>query len=556
MTAMDETLAALPRWGFAFPGPMRDELTALALAGAKTTTAGLLVEYELDGETIAQPGDLSLLLDSAGEPVAVVETETTRVARLADVDDQHAIDEGEGYGNAAEFRVAHERFWNGYLDDLRARLGDPGLALYGRHARRARALPDRAVWQVRMRSVWFGLHLPSYTFPDTPPERLFDRVVEQARAAEEAGLRPRHGDGPPLPDPRRRARRTSRCSRRGRRSRRSPARRRGCGSGPLVTGVTYRNPALLAKTVTTLDVISGGRAILGLGRRLERGRARRLRLRVPAGPRADGPPRRGADDRAAMFTEERPTFHGRYYEIRDALNVPRPVQPGGPRILVGGGGEQRTLRIAAKHADMTHWFPLGLEALAHKTEVLRGYCEAIGRDPATIERTMATPVIVAATEAEATRRSTACRPSAARRVGRHAGAGGRGAPARTSTPASPGSRSTTPSTARRSRSRSSASCWSSSRRILVASYSRTGTTARVAGRVAAFLLALALEVVEVAIVTRRTPYAFGSASSLPGAPSSRRSLPEAATFDARPWRCKWSLACPPQPGPRPVRPRA
>jgi uncharacterized protein YhfF len=129
MAAMDETLAALPRWGFAFPGPIRDELTALALAGTKTTTAGLLVEYELDGEVIAQPGDLALLLDSADVPIAVVETETTRVARLADVDDRHAIDEGEGYANAAEFRVAHEEYWNGYIDDLRAQLGDPSFEL-------------------------------------------------------------------------------------------------------------------------------------------------------------------------------------------------------------------------------------------------------------------------------------------------------------------------------------------------------------------------------------------------------------------------------------------
>ena len=104
----------------------------------------------------------------------------------------------------------------------------------------------------------------------------------------------------------------------------------------------------------------------------------------------------------AMFTEDRPTFEGSHYRIEQALNVPRPIQPGGPRILVGGVGEQRTLRIAAKHADMTHWFPLGLDGLAHKTEVLVGYCEAIGRDPATIERTMGTPVMIAATQAEAT----------------------------------------------------------------------------------------------------------------------------------------------------------
>ena len=121
--------STLPAWGFAFPGPLRDELTELALAGTKTTTAGLLVEMEADGEAMPLPGDREMLLDSHERPVAVIETIGCRVARLADVDDQHAIDEGEGYANAAEFRVAHERFWNGYLDDLRSRLGDPGFSL-------------------------------------------------------------------------------------------------------------------------------------------------------------------------------------------------------------------------------------------------------------------------------------------------------------------------------------------------------------------------------------------------------------------------------------------
>jgi F420-dependent oxidoreductase-like protein len=171
--------------------------------------------------------------------------------------------------------------------------------------------------------------------------------------------------------------------------------------GALVTGVTYRNPAILAKTVTTLDVISGGRAILGIGAAWNEDEHR--------GYGVEFPPVRERMDRLdealticrAMFTEERPTFAGRHYRAHAALNVPRPVSPGGPPILVGGGGEQRTLRIAAKHADMTHWFPLGLEVLRHKTEVLERHCEAAGRDPSTIRRTMATPVLVAANERDA-----------------------------------------------------------------------------------------------------------------------------------------------------------
>ncbi len=251
-----------------------------------------------------------------------------------------------------------------------------------------------------MTTPWFGLHLPSYTFPDSPPERLFDRIVEQARAAEDAGfslitvmdhLNQIPGVGPQT-DPMLEswsvlaalARETKTVH-----------------LATLVTGVTYRNPALLAKIVTTLDVISGGRAILGMGAAWFEGEHIGLGF--------DFPPIRERMDRLdealtitkAMFTQERPTFHGRYYRIEEALNMPRPLQPGGPRILVGGSGEQRTLKIAARHADMTHWFPLGLEGLQHKTDVLARHCEAIGRDPATIERTLGSPVIVVATEAEA-----------------------------------------------------------------------------------------------------------------------------------------------------------
>lgn len=118
-------LAALKTWGFADPGPLRDELTALALSGAKTTTASLLVDFEMEGEELPKEGQRDVLVDSGGSPVAVVETISCRVCRLADVDDQHAIDEGEGYANAAEFRISHEDYWNSYINQVRAHLGDP-----------------------------------------------------------------------------------------------------------------------------------------------------------------------------------------------------------------------------------------------------------------------------------------------------------------------------------------------------------------------------------------------------------------------------------------------
>ncbi len=119
----------LPRWGFASPGPLRDQLTRAALAGTKTATTALLAEYELAGDEVPTTGGRQILVDSDEHPIAVVETVSTRIVRLADVDDRHAIDEGEGYADAAEFRAAHERFWSGELGDIRDGLGDPSFAL-------------------------------------------------------------------------------------------------------------------------------------------------------------------------------------------------------------------------------------------------------------------------------------------------------------------------------------------------------------------------------------------------------------------------------------------
>ncbi len=245
---------------------------------------------------------------------------------------------------------------------------------------------------------WFGLHLPLYTYPGTSSAQLFDRVVEQAQAAESNGfglvtvmdhLYQIGGVGSedePMLEGwsvlNALARETSSVR-----------------LGTLVTGVTYRNPALLAKMVTTLDITSAGRAILGLGAAWNESEHDGYGYDFPrVGERMDR-----LDEALtiakAMFTEDRPSFEGKHYRIHEAHNVPKPVQPGGPPILIGGGGEQRTLRIAAKHADMTHWFPLGFDMLRHKNEVLEGYCAEIGRDPSTIERTMAAPAIVARDEA-------------------------------------------------------------------------------------------------------------------------------------------------------------
>jgi uncharacterized protein YhfF/GNAT superfamily N-acetyltransferase len=117
------------RWGFASPGPLRDKLTALAIGGGKVVTTGLLAEYEIEGDPVEQPGDISILLDSAERPLALVENVLAKVIRLADMSDQDAIDEGEGYADAAAFRVSHEDHWNGFIDEVRTGLGDPRFAI-------------------------------------------------------------------------------------------------------------------------------------------------------------------------------------------------------------------------------------------------------------------------------------------------------------------------------------------------------------------------------------------------------------------------------------------
>jgi F420-dependent oxidoreductase-like protein len=243
----------------------------------------------------------------------------------------------------------------------------------------------------------FGYHMPTYTFPGVPPERLFDRAAELAKAAEDSGFGlvtvmdhfyQIQGIGPETDEMLEAYSTLAALSQRTSKAM----------LGALVSGVTYRNPAVLAKTVATLDVISGGRAVLGLGAAWNEDEHRGYGIEFPPiGQRMDRLDEALAIAKA-MFTEERPTFEGRYYRIDRALNIPRPIQPGGPKIIIGGGGEQRTLKIAAKHADMTHWFPLGLEVLRHKTEVLERHCEAVGRDPTTIKRTMASPVLLASDE--------------------------------------------------------------------------------------------------------------------------------------------------------------
>lgn len=111
---------------FGFPGtPLREQLVAAVLRGDKTATAGLLVDYERDGESLPEVGERYEVVDNEGRDVAVIEITDVRVLRIGDADLPFARDEGEGFESVAEWRAAHDRYWRGYADEIREFLDDP-----------------------------------------------------------------------------------------------------------------------------------------------------------------------------------------------------------------------------------------------------------------------------------------------------------------------------------------------------------------------------------------------------------------------------------------------
>ena len=158
--------------------------------------------------------------------------------------------------------------------------------------------------------------------------------------------------------------------------------------GLLVTGVTYRHPGLLAKTVTTLDVLSGGRAILGIGAAwYER---EHLALGVPYPPVAERFERLEETLQICeqMWSDDEGPYNGKFYQLAETICVPRPLQTPRPPILIGGGGEKKTLRLVAQYADACNLFATTPEEIKRKLDILRGHCDAVGRDYDTIAKTI------------------------------------------------------------------------------------------------------------------------------------------------------------------------
>jgi F420-dependent oxidoreductase-like protein len=173
--------------------------------------------------------------------------------------------------------------------------------------------------------------------------------------------------------------------------------------GQMCTCMGYRNPAYLAKVAATVDIVSGGRAEMGIGGGWYEHEWRAYGYGFPAVGDRLRMLREGVEIMHQAWTTGEATLDGRYYQVDGAIVQPQPLQPGGIPFWIAGGGEKVTLKIAAQYASYTN-FGGSAEEFAHKSEVLRGHCEALGRDVGEITRSTNFNTIVAATEAEADER--------------------------------------------------------------------------------------------------------------------------------------------------------
>jgi F420-dependent oxidoreductase-like protein len=246
--------------------------------------------------------------------------------------------------------------------------------------------------------IRLGLQIPNFNFPGVSEEDLFERLSDIATTAESSGfdtvlvmdhLHQIRGVGPPenwmlegntiLPA--------------------LAARTNSVNLSLLVGAVTYRNPALHAKITTTLDVISGGRAIHGIGAGWNVDEATAYGYEFPSlGERFER-----LEDHLniarAMFTTSPATYEGKHHSVHGAFNNPAPIRGDIP-IMIGGSGEKKTLRMVAQYADASNFFG-DVERIKHLVGVLEDHCERLGRDPAEITKTRLGTVVIASTQEEA-----------------------------------------------------------------------------------------------------------------------------------------------------------
>lgn len=166
--------------------------------------------------------------------------------------------------------------------------------------------------------------------------------------------------------------------------------------GTLVTGVVYRHPGILVKTVTTLDVLSGGRAYFGVGAAWNERESRGLG--VPFPPVKERMERLEETLQIAeqMWSGKVSAYNGKYYQLAETLCNPQPISKPHPPIMIGGGGEQKTLKLVAKYADACNFFArMGVDVVRKKLDILKEHCEKVGRDYAEIEKTTLSTVYLA-----------------------------------------------------------------------------------------------------------------------------------------------------------------
>ena len=243
-----------------------------------------------------------------------------------------------------------------------------------------------------------GLQIPNFTYPESD-EPLFERIVSVAVAGEQAGFDTifvmDHFFQLPLIGPPELEMFDAYTLLGGIAARTQSAR-----LGTLVTGVTYRNPALLAKAVTALDVISDGRALLGIGAAWYGLEHESLGVDFPPLTERFERLEEALQICAGMFTQRQTTFAGKHYAVTDAWNSPAPVTPGGPPILVGGTGERKTARLAAQYAQEWNCNASFVE-LPAKLAALDGHLADLGRDRSDIEVSCLSTIVVGETHAEA-----------------------------------------------------------------------------------------------------------------------------------------------------------
>ncbi len=237
-----------------------------------------------------------------------------------------------------------------------------------------------------------GLQIPNFTYPDGPA-RLPDRLATVVRAADEAGFyslwvmdhffqigsRDRQSTlGPPEDEMLESYSTLSYFAGLTRRVK----------LGALVTGVIYRLPGILIKTVTTLDVLSGGRAYFGLGAAWTELESRSLGVPFPAPKERLEREEETLQIALQMWSGDDRPFQGKYYQLERTLCSPLPLSKPHPPIMIGGGGEQKTLRLVAQYADACNLYArAGADTIRHKLDVLKRHCDKVGRDYGTIERT-------------------------------------------------------------------------------------------------------------------------------------------------------------------------